>query len=216
MDGNGEPYSFWEKLELHAYEHGHGYMEGIFNPGAANIDAVTRAHYEVLEKAYGAERASAILGQNRHNTIIYGSGSPHTVFQQFRVIRPMAVDRTLIEIQTFRLKGAPEAVFKRSLMYANVINSPSSNVMADDVELYDRCQKGNQTRGGEWTSLHRYAGQDRVVDGGMQSTNGTSELPMRNQFKAWKTYMLASNRTAIPIAVETCSSGQPGENCHAA
>ncbi|MGJ0529002.1 hypothetical protein ACR42A_36230, partial [Burkholderia gladioli] len=29
---------------------------------------------------------------------IYGSGSPHTVFQQFRVIRPIAVDQTLAEV----------------------------------------------------------------------------------------------------------------------
>ena len=192
MDGNGEPYSFWEKLDLCAYDNGHGYMEGIFNPGAAERDPVTRAHFEVLEAAYGRERALGILGMNRHNTIIYGSGSPHTVFQQFRVIRPVAVDRTMIEIQTFRLKGAPEAVFKRSLMYANVINSPSSNVMADDVEVYTRCQKGNLTHGGDWVSLHRYLGTDRSVPGGMISTNGTSELPMRNQFRAWKQYMLAT------------------------
>lgn len=192
MDGNGEPYEFWEKLDLCAYDNGHGYMEGIFNPGAAERDPVMRAHADALEAAYGQERTREILGMNRHNTIIYGSGSPHTVFQQFRVIRPVAVDRTMIEIQTFRLKGAPEAVFRRSLMYANVINSPSSNVMADDVELYARCQKGNQTRGGEWVSLHRYAGTDREVEGGMVSTNGTSELPMRNQFRAWKQYMTAT------------------------
>lgn len=194
MDGNGEPYSFWEKLDLCAYDNGHGYMEGIFNPGAAERDPVTRAHFEVLETAYGRERALGILGMNRHNTIIYGSGSPHTVFQQFRVIRPVAVDRTMIEIQTFRLKGAPEAVFKRSLMYANVINSPSSNVMADDVEVYTRCQKGNLTHGGDWISLHRYLGTDRSVPGGMISTNGTSELPMRNQFRAWKQYMLGAGK----------------------
>lgn len=191
MDGNGEPYEFWEKLDLCAYDNGHGYMEGIFNPGAAERDPVMRAHAEVLEAAYGPERTREILGMNRHNTIIYGSGSPHTVFQQFRVIRPVAVDRTMIEIQTFRLKGAPEAVFRRSLMYANVINSPSSNVMADDVELYARCQQGNQTGGGEWVSLHRYVGTDREIEGGMVSTNGTSELPMRNQFRAWKQYMTA-------------------------
>lgn len=191
MDGNGEPYEFWEKLDLRAYDNGHGYMEGIFNPGAAERDPVMRAHADALEAAYGPERTREILGMNRHNTIIYGSGSPHTVFQQFRVIRPVAVDRTMIEIQTFRLKGAPEAVFRRSLMYANVINSPSSNVMADDVELYARCQKGNQTRGGEWVSLHRYAGTDRAVEGGLVSANGTSELPMRNQFRAWKQYMTA-------------------------
>ena len=190
MDGNGEPYDFWEKLWLMAFDYGHGYMEGIFNPGAIETDPVTRSHFETLEAAYGRERALAILGENRHNTIIYGSGSPHTVFQQFRVIRPISVDRTMVEIQTFRLKGAPEAIFKRGLMYANLINSPSSNVMPDDIELYGRCQQGNLTRGGDWVSQHRYAGTDKPIEGGMTSINGTSELPMRNQFQAWKQYML--------------------------
>ncbi|VWB14835.1 ribosomal subunit interface protein [Burkholderia aenigmatica] len=201
MDGNGEPYAFWEKLELRAYAYGHGYMEGIFDPAAAERDPVSSAHFAVLADAYGDERARRILGMNRHNTVIYGSGSPHTVFQQFRVIRPIAVDKTLVEIQLFRLKGAPDAVFERALTYANVINSPSSNVMPDDVEVYARCQEGNQTRGGEWVSMHRYAGTDRVTEDGFVSINGTSELPMRNQFVAWKRFMV--DETTVPAnAVE--------------
>ncbi|MGE8318615.1 MAG: aromatic ring-hydroxylating dioxygenase subunit alpha [Comamonas sp.] len=189
MDGNGEPYEFWEKLELRAYHNGHGYMEGIFDPAAATRDPVSRAHAEALAQVHGEARAQEILGMNRHNTVIYGSGSPHTVFQQFRVIRPISVDRTMIEIQVFRLKGAPPEVFDRALTYANLINSPSSNVMPDDVEVYRRCQEGNRTRGGDWVSLHRYLGTDQVLDDGMVSTNGTSELPMRNQFAAWRAYM---------------------------
>ena len=196
MDGNGEPYEFWEKLELRAYPNGHGYMEGIFDPAAATRDPVSRAHFEALSQVHGEERARAILGMNRHNTVIYGSGSPHTVFQQFRVIRPLAVNRTMVEIQVFRLKGAPDQVFDRALTYANVINSPSSNVMPDDVEVYRRCQEGNGTRGGEWVSLHRYLGTDKALDEGWVSTNGTSELPMRNQFAAWRDYMLAEGSAA--------------------
>jgi 2-chlorobenzoate 1,2-dioxygenase len=196
MDGNGEPYEFWEKLELRAYRNGHGYMEGIFDPAAATRDPVSRAHFEALTRVHGEERARAILGMNRHNTIIYGSGSPHTVFQQFRVIRPLSVDRTLVEIQVFRLKGAPPQVFDRALTYANLINSPSSNVMPDDVEVYKRCQEGNLTHGGEWVSLHRYLGTDKVLEDGMVSTNGTSELPMRNQFAAWHAYMLNEGASA--------------------
>ena len=191
QDGNGEPYEFWEKLELRAYDNGHGYMAGIFNPAAADRDPVSRAHHEALSAVHGDTRAREILGMNRHNTVIYGSGSPHTVFQQFRVIRPLAVDRTLVEIQVFRLKGAPPAVFKRALLYANIVNSPSSNVMPDDIEVYARCQHGNLADGGDWISMHRYAGTDRAEPGGMVSTNGTSELPMRNQFAAWKQFMLA-------------------------
>ncbi|NMG72701.1 aromatic ring-hydroxylating dioxygenase subunit alpha [Parazoarcus communis] len=207
MDGNGEPYEFWEKLELRAYHNGHGYMEGIFDPTAATRDPVSRDHFAVLTEAYGEEKARQIMGMNRHNTIIYGSGSPHTVFQQFRVIRPVSVDRTMIEIQTFRLKGAPDAVFDRALTYANLINSPSSNVMPDDVEVYKRCQEGNQTRGGDWVSLHRYLGTDQETPDGMVSTNGTSELPMRNQFAAWKQYMLNPPTQATPNQTASTEAG---------
>lgn len=192
MENNGQPYEFWEKLKLVAFDHGHSYMEGIFDPGSIKKDPISHAHYQTLIDAYGEKRALEILSENRHNTIIYGSGSPHTVFQQFRIIRPLSVDRTLIEIQVFRLKGAPEEVYRRALMYCNVINSPASAVMPDDLEVYFRCQMGNRTHGGEWVSQHRYAGTDKPIDGGLVAINGTSELPMRNQFNAWKQYMLAA------------------------
>ncbi|WP_186200284.1 aromatic ring-hydroxylating dioxygenase subunit alpha [Burkholderia gladioli] len=208
MDGNGEPYEFWEKLELRAYEYGHGYMEGIFDPAAAERDPVSHAHFTTLADVHGEARARQILGMNRHNTVIYGSGSPHTVFQQFRVIRPIAVDQTLVEIQLFRLKGAPDAVFDRALSYANVINSPSSNVMPDDVEVYARCQQGNNTRGGEWVSMHRYAGTDRAVEDGYVSINGTSELPMRNQFAAWHRFMLDDSGSAAGPTTKQPNGGQ--------
>ena len=42
---------------------------------------------------------------------------------------------------------------------------------------------------GDWVGMHRYDGTDRAMEGGMVSSNGTSELPMRNQFKAWKQFM---------------------------
>lgn len=197
QDGNGEPYAFWEKLELRAYHYGHGYMEGIFDPNAAHRDEVAREHFACLSAAHGEAKAREIFGMNRHNTILYGSGSPHNVFQQFRIIRPVAVDRTMVEIQVFRCKGAPQSVWDRALTYANLINSPSSNVMPDDVEVYRRCQQGNLTRGGDWVSLHRYLGTDKLLPDGAVSINGTSELPMRNQFAAWRTYMLDDTSPTI-------------------
>lgn len=209
QDGNGEPYAFWEKLELRAYPYGHGYMEGIFDPNAATRDEVSREHFACLSSAHGEAKAREIFGMNRHNTIVYASGSPHNVFQQFRVIRPLAVNRTMVEIQVFRCKGAPQSVWDRALTYANLINSPSSNVMPDDVEVYRRCQEGNETRGGDWVSLHRYLGTDKTLPDGAVSTNGTSELPMRNQFAAWRDYMLDDETPTSVAAI-------PSECPHAA
>ncbi len=185
IEGNGEPYEFWDKLEMVAFDRGHSYMGAIFKPPT---DPVSLAHIAALKAAYGEARTQEILHVQRHNSIIYPSCSPHTSFQQLRVIRPIAVDRTLVEIYTFRLKGAPDELFQRAITYANVVNSPSSNVMPDDIEVYARCQQGLSGDGGDWVSLHRDAGRDRPIDGGFVA-NGLSELPMRNQFRAWAQYM---------------------------
>ncbi|MNK62224.1 2-halobenzoate 1,2-dioxygenase large subunit [compost metagenome] len=185
VDGNGEPLEFWEKLELKGYDHGHGFMEGIFVPPT---DPVSLAYVASLEAAKGAEQADAILRVNRHNTIVYPSCSPHTSFQQIRVIRPLSVDRTLVEIFSFRLKGAPEATFQRTLKYTNIVNSPSSNVMPDDLEAYNRVQEGLGSDGGDWVSMHRAAGRDQPLPGG-RASNGNSEMPSRNMFAAWAGYM---------------------------
>lgn len=185
--GNGESYEFWEKLDLRGFDFGHSYMGAIFNPPK---DPVSQSYIATLEAAQGKEKALEILSVQRHNTIIYPSCSPHTSFQQLRVIRPISVDRTLVEIFTFRLKGAPDSLFQRSLVYTNVVNSPSSVVMPDDVEVYNRSHEGLESKGNDWVSLHRDAGRDRRVPGGW-SANGTSEMPMRNQFDAWRRYMTA-------------------------
>lgn len=189
--GNGEPYAFWDKLEMVTFDHGHSYMGAIFTPPK---DPVSLAHIAALEAALGVQRTQEILAVQRHNSIIYPSCSPHSSFQQLRVIRPLSVDRTLVEIYTFRLKGAPPEVFQRSLVYANVVNSPSSTVMADDLELYARCQQGLAGAGGEWVSHHRDAGRDRV-EPGRTVANGLSELPMRNQFRAWAQYMTGKQKS---------------------
>ncbi len=73
MDGNGEPYPFWESLELRAFDNGHGYMQAILNPNAGN-DPAMREYKEQMIAAYGEARTAEILGMNRHNTVIYGSG----------------------------------------------------------------------------------------------------------------------------------------------
>ena len=185
IEGNGEPYEFWDRLGLVGYEYGHGYMTAIFN---APQDEVWKKYAASLEAAHGAEKTRQILETNLHNTIVYPSCSPHTGFQQLRVIRPVSVDRTMVEIYTFRLKGAPEEMFHRAITYANIVNSPASVVMPDDVEVYARCQEGLAEEGGDWISQHRYVGEEKKTEKGWIA-RGLSEFPMRNQFRVWRRYM---------------------------
>jgi hypothetical protein len=108
-----------------------------------------------------------------------------------------------VEIFTFALDGAPQELLQRTFTYSNVVNSPSSIVMTDDVHVYSECQKGLSTQGGDWVSQHRNAGQDEPYsgsEGGLIGV-GTSELPIRNQFRAWHEYM--SEGSGQPTSAET-------------
>jgi len=121
--------------------------------------------------------------------------SVQSPLQQLRCLRPLGPDKTLSEIWHFRLKGAPEAIYRRSMWYFNLVNSPATMINADDLENWTRGQNGLQSKGNDWVSFHRNMGGDTEKDGVLYSNNGTSEVVMRNQFKAWRNY-LSSATTA--------------------
>ena len=68
--------------------------------------------------------------------------SVQSPLQQLRAVRPLGPDRTLTEIWHFRLKGAPEAIYRRSLAYYYHVNSPSTMVNADDLHNFWACEEG--------------------------------------------------------------------------
>jgi hypothetical protein len=111
-------------------------------------------------------------------------GSP----QAIRVIRPLAVDRTLVEAWSFRVDGAPELLFERSMTYNRLVFSPMSVVAHDDVHLFESIQHGLRGSSNDWVSLHRDFDPAELGEG-TREVNGTNELLMRNQFRAWSTYM---------------------------
>ena len=116
--------------------------------------------------------------------------------QQLRCLRPIAADRTLSEIWHFRLKGVPEAIYRRALWYFNLVNSPATMINADDLENWTKGQWGLQSNGGDWVSFHRNYGGDTEEDGVSYSNNGTSEVVMRNQFRAWGEYLASAGLSA--------------------
>jgi hypothetical protein len=97
----------------------------------------------------------------------------------------MAVDRTLIESYTLRLVGAPQSLLERSVMYNRIINSPASVVGHDDLHCYRSLQEGLASEGNEWVSLHRNYSREDEARGIAGIHNGTSEVPVRGQFRAW-------------------------------
>ena len=179
-------YEFFDKMGVRIYENGHSYS-GVNFSIHSNYTPVGD-YEESLQLAYGSERARSILGEVRHNTVYYPSLTIKGAIQAIRVARPIAHDKTLIESFSFRLVGAPDRLLQRTVLYTRLINAPTSVVGHDDRHCYRAIQEGLSTDGNEWVSLHR--GYDvREAEHIAGDYNGTSEVSMRGQFRAWARFM---------------------------
>jgi hypothetical protein len=111
-------------------------------------------------------------------------------FRQLRIIQPVAVDRTVVHAYSFRLKGAPEEMFRDTIAFTNVVNGAASPVLTDDLEVYERTQQALGAGGHDWLYLGRGHGGDVTdADGLRHGRTGTSEIHIRNQLAAWLEYL---------------------------
>jgi hypothetical protein len=182
----------WDSVQTINFPRGHGILKGYM--GLRPKDPDTEEYVATLYKAYGAEKAEEYLGRNIHHVLIYPYLSIQSPLQQLRCLRPIAPNKTLSEIWHFRLKGVSPAIYRRALWYFNLVNSPATMVNADDLENWTKGQWGLESSGSDWVSFHRNYGGDTADGDVTYSNNGTSEVVMRNQFKAWSTYMGAQLR----------------------
>jgi benzoate/toluate 1,2-dioxygenase alpha subunit len=179
-------YEFFDKMGVRVLENGHGWSGVHFSIHSAY--SALPGYEDAMVTAYGEDRAKDILGTVRHNTVYYPSLTIKGAIQAIRVVRPIAVDRTLIESYTFRLKDAPPELLQRTVAYSRLINSPLSIVGHDDLHCYRNIQEGLLAGGNAWISLHRDYDAAELTQAD-RTVKGTSEISMRNQFRAWARYM---------------------------
>ena len=191
----GSDNDFLVRMGGQVFAHGHsilGTKQSIHSAYSSLPD------YEAaMETAYGAERAKKILSWVPQNSIVYPSVSFKSAPQTIRVIRPLAAERTLIEIWAFRPKDAPDAFLERTLLYNRLVFSPMSIVAHDDIHVFETIHRGLRTSGNPWVSLHREQAPGEF-DAPALMTTGTNEILMRNQFHAWRQYMAADDALETP------------------
>ena len=147
-------YKFFEDMGVRVFDNGHSFSGvQLQHPQQVLGDAGVRRGDEGDATATSAR--TQILGLARHNTVYYPNLTIKGAIQAIRVVRPIAVDKTLVESWTFRLKGAPPELLQRTTMYNRLINSPFSVVGHDDLQAYRGIQAGLHASGNEWVSLHR-------------------------------------------------------------
>ena len=182
----GASYENFEASGITGFRYGHHYDGG---KTSIHADYTLDPDYEqAMLAAYGKDRMHEILSFNTHNTLYYPSLTIKSAVQNIRVVRPVAHNRTIVETWSFRLKGAPESLLQRTLLYSRLINSNGSMVGPDDLTAYFRMQEGLESQANDWVEMHRNFGadekrRDRTVG------VGTSDLDMRTQYAAWREYM---------------------------
>lgn len=179
-------YDFFDSLDAEVYPNGHSALAVRMSTHTGY--AYPEGYKAALAAAYGAERAEKVLAQAPQNSVLYPSIAVKGAPLVMRVIRPLAVDRMLIEAWSFRAEGAPDLLAERALTYNRLVFSPMSIVAHDDIHLFESCQSGLVSDGNEWVSLHRGHQSGEQVNE-VTACKGTSELLMRNQFHAWAHFM---------------------------
>jgi phenylpropionate dioxygenase-like ring-hydroxylating dioxygenase large terminal subunit len=193
MRQNGAPDAVWEAIGMWTTPHGHGYM-GDYHDDSRLVAGMGNPAFEQyrakLAEEHGPEKADRILRVTLWNTIIYPNCSFMSQFRQLRIVHPLAVDRSVVTTYSFRMKDAPPQMFRDTIAFSNVVNGTGSWVLTDDLEVYERIQKGFSSGAVDWAYIGRGYGRDiKEKSGGSRGATGTSEIFIRAQFAAWLRYM---------------------------
>jgi phenylpropionate dioxygenase-like ring-hydroxylating dioxygenase large terminal subunit len=194
MRQNGAPYSFWEaNVGIWTYPNGHSFLGDYHDDAklvAALKDPIFRDYVAALETKKGKAEAKRILDTRRWNSNVYPNLSFMSQFQQLRVVHPISVNETVVHTYAFRLKGAPEQMFRNAISFANVVNGTGSLVLTDDLEIYTRIAFGLASAGSDWLEIGRgYEGDLPDEHDGRRGKNSTSEVYIRNMLDAWLALM---------------------------
>ncbi|HET9731444.1 MAG TPA: Rieske 2Fe-2S domain-containing protein [Acidimicrobiales bacterium] len=161
--------------------HGDGLLEredgmlGTFDYGSAD------AYRQELAARYGEQRTSDILVQR--NIFVY----PNLFLfeSHIRVVRPVAVDRTYVDVHPTELVGAGADLNRDRLREHERFFGPASFGAPDDIDVFVRVQAGLRGGGPDWLEFSRGMHREELNDEGERVGHSTDEAPQRSQYRRW-------------------------------
>jgi benzoate/toluate 1,2-dioxygenase alpha subunit len=145
----------------------------------------------MLVALHGESRTAEILKNKRHTMTYFPAMDIIMAQTAIRVVRPISVDMTEVEIWPVRLKGAPESLAADLIRYANISHAAASFIQTDDLEGFERCQQGLQAQGSEWVRVAKGLGDEIDEGEGVQFGPRSSEVGQRMRHYAWRDFMSA-------------------------
>ena len=145
----------WKKRRSFTVGRGHGWTSNTALDDGKRASPAFNRYKEALAAKVGAERAQQILTPRLHNTLIYPNVSIMGLNIHVRVIKPLAVDLTEVNIYPVRLVGAPDKMNFGNIRLLNVTHAAASFVQTDDLESFTRAQIGLQSDLTDWVEIGR-------------------------------------------------------------
>lgn len=109
---------------------------------------------------------------------------------QARVILPVDVNRTEVEIYPMLLAGADEAVNRKLLQDHEGFYGPASFGLPDDLEVgFERVERGLQAKVDDWVVMQRGMDMEKDRGDGVLVGRSADEVPQRAFYRAWKALM---------------------------
>ena len=173
----------------HAVVDFHGTRRGRPNPGE-------EAYVETLTRRDGAERALELRDRDLH-ILIYPNLLLHTRFNHYRVVKPVAVNRTEIDVYPCMLDGAPPELNAQLVHDSSDHVSPVGLVQVDDLQAFDWVQDGLASGALDWMPLKLHGGDEHVNGDGYLEWTGASEGVIRHQYQEWARLMGAGQPAGI-------------------
>ena len=143
----------------------------------------------LLVDQHGEERTKDILRNRRHSMTIFPNVDIVMAQTSVRVIRPISVDLTEVEIWPVRLKGAPDIISTDLVKFVNISHAAASFIQSDDLEAFERCQEGLNTQGADWVLMAKGLGSEVDEGAGVFFGARSSEVGQRMRYLAWRDLM---------------------------
>lgn len=187
----------WEPFGVVGFPNGHGYQG---RPPVETLPSgpVYEEYVRRLEARHGAERTREILKYDRFNSVVYPSFTFQAFGQHVRVVRPLAVDRTEINVFPVILKGAPDQLNRNAIRSLAATHSAASMIQTDDIEVFERAQAGLGSASNDWVLFAGHPGTEEPWREGGWRGLGTSEFVSRIQYtQSWVSHMCGEQSDAV-------------------
>ena len=142
-----------------------------------------------MNGAYGSERARKIMIDGTPHVMIF----PNLFIAEIQmfVIEPLGANDSVQHVTALQFKGAPD-LNRRMRQQTMGSVGPAGLLLADDSEMYERCQRGIQSEGTDWAYLGRGEHRERDDEQGFRVSHVTDEVPSRGIWKHYRRLMEAA------------------------